>query len=375
MQIRKFKDVAHEALEEIRQFQSGEKRIIKTGRPYLDDIFPVVNGTVITISAPSSVGKSFELMRVMNNIMDTSLNPTATNFVSLNITLEMKTFNLVLRDLNKRLRKTKVGIVTEEFSPEELALVEEYKKYISDDRQYISQDPTTPSKFYNACRQFILDNQDKESIIIGYDHLALTGADKGEGKNSTIEAVIEKVNDLKMEFKNVIFILVSQTNSDIQKRAKEKDRTSQPIQSDLYYSGFTFQISDYVVVLVNPFKLGIAEYSKLQTEHYPQLKDYFLEEDKNGRASLETYGVVYYHLLKCRESEDGQFPDIYAEDLNFGDVQKVRQQRKKEKQGTFGDLFGSADVDPLEALKQAEYAKNLDVMKQPLQQLDNIFDL
>lgn len=357
MNIKKFKDVAKDAIEEIKRFQTGERKIIKTNRPYLDDIFPVVNGSIITISAPSSVGKSYELMRIMNNIMNPEINPTAMNFVCLNVTLEMKTFNLVLRDLNRRLRKRKIDIISEEFSEEEELLLEEYKKYINDDRQYISQDPTTPLKFYKACRQFILDNQDKETIVIGYDHLALTGADKGESKNSTIEGIIEKVNDLKMEFSNVIFLLVSQTNSDLQKRAKDKDRASQPVQSDLYYSGFTFQISDYVVVLVNPFKLGISEYSKLKTSNYPSLSEYFLDEDTKGRASLETYGVIYYHLLKCRESEDGQFLDIYAEDIGVGDVKKVRAEKKKEKQGGFMDNFAPVLDD---------YSKNKDILNMNL---------
>ena len=329
MEIRLYSELALEALNEIKDFQTGVRHIIKTGRPYLDDIFPVVNGSVITISAPSSVGKSYELMRVLNNVMDVNLNPMAEEYVSLNVTLEMKVFNLVLRALNKKLKKTKIGIISEEFTEEETLLAREYAIAVRDDkRQFISQVPTTPNKFYEGCIEFLEKHKDKKSVFIAFDHLALVSPDKGDTKNSSIERLMEYVNSIKMVYSNVVFILVSQTNSEINRRAKDKDRSSQPIQSDLYYSGFSFQVSDYVVVIINPLKLGITEYSKLPMDRYPDLAKYFLEPDNKGRAPLETYGVNYYHLLKCRESENGNFMDIYAEDLNIPDLEKKREQHR-----------------------------------------------
>lgn len=325
MKIIKYKDAVEEALKEIEDFQSGKKKIIKTGRPYLDDIFPVVNGSVITVSAPSSVGKTHELLRIANTVMDIKINPSADKYVLLMATLEMKMFNITLRGLGKKLSKKKLDIILEEFTNEEKALVEEWKKYNSDDRQFLSQEKITPESFRKSCTEFIESHQDKETIFICYDHLALTSSDNNSGKNNTIEAIMEVVNDLKMKYKNVVFFLVSQTNSDIQKRAEEKSHRSQPIQSDLYYSGFTFQISDYVVVLVNPLKLGINAYSKVVMERYPNLEKYFIEEDGRGKASLETFGVIYAHLLKCRESENGMYLDIYAEDLKIEDLEDKRK--------------------------------------------------
>lgn len=45
MQIEKFKDLTVKAFKEIKQYQAGEKGIVKTGLPYFDDLFPVVNGS------------------------------------------------------------------------------------------------------------------------------------------------------------------------------------------------------------------------------------------------------------------------------------------------------------------------------------------
>lgn len=332
MKIVKYKDAIEDALQEIDDFQTGVKKIIKTGRAYLDDIFPIVNGTVATISAPSSVGKTYELLKIANNVLDKQLNPSSDNYVLLMITLEMKIFNIVLRSLNKRLSKRKIDIISEKFTDEERALVEEWKKYNSDDRQFLSQERVTPESFRRECTKFIESHSDKETVFICYDHLALTSSDNGNSnKNNTIEAIMEVVNDLKMKYPNVVFFLVSQTNSDIQKRAEERSHRSQPIQSDLYYSGFTFQISDYVVVLVNPLKLGIQSYSRVVMDRYPNLINYFIDEDDKGKASLETFGVVYYHLLKCRESEDGMFLDIYAEDLRIEGLEEERKRKREDK--------------------------------------------
>src|SRR5690606_25701486 len=55
-------------------------------------------------------------------------------------------------------------------------------------------------------------------------------------------------------------------------------------------------------------------YSKLYVDRYPELEEFFLEEDSKGRASLEGEGVLYYHLLKCREG-GSNYKDIFAERL------------------------------------------------------------
>lgn len=331
MQIQKIKDVVKETKQELYAYQTGKKKIIKTNRPYLDNIFPLVNGAVVTVSAQSGVGKSTEMMKIINNVMDKTININADNFVSLIVSLEMKVLNIVLRGLSKHTLKKKSKILSEEFTEEELLLAQEYFKTLEDDRNYISQVPTTPSKFFEACKEFLEEHKDKETCLIAYDHLALTNSDKGESRNTIIENLIERINDLKMLYKNVVFILVSQTNSDLGNRAKDKDIMSQPRPSDLYYSQFTFQVSDYVVVINNALKNGIKEYSKIMPERYPNLKKYFLEEDSKGRVSLETYGVLYYHLLKCREADEGIYVDIYAEDLNISDLDKKRDDYKKER--------------------------------------------
>jgi len=330
MQIQKFRDLTKKAFKEIKQYQIGNKGIIKTGTPYFDDVFPVVNGSVIVFSAGSGIGKSYTLARMVDNILNKELNPTADNFVVLNISLEMRVLSLVLRGMAKNIKsKSKKEILLQEFTEEEKAQAKAYFDSLQDDRVSISQVPTTPNKFYEGCKEFLEMNKDKDSVIITVDHLALISGDSGESRNTIIEKFIERVNDLKMEYENVIFILLSQTNSEMIKRAKDKDIMAQPQPSDLYYSQFTFQVADFVAVMTNPTRLGIKEYSKIDPDRYPNLEKFFLEEDLKGRVSLEPFGVNYVHLLKCREA-DGLYLDIYAEELPIPDVENIRKNRKKE---------------------------------------------
>lgn len=330
MQIQKFRDLTKKAFQEIKQYQIGNKGIIKTGLPYFDDVFPVVNGSVIVFSAGSGIGKSFTLAKMVDNILNKELNPTSDNFAVLNISLEMRVLSLVLRGMAKNIKsKSKKEILLQEFTDEEKVQAKAYFDSLQDDRVSISQVPTTPNKFYEGCKEFLELNKDKDSVIITVDHLALISGDSGESRNTIIEKFIERVNDLKMEYENVIFILLSQTNSEMIKRAKDKDIMAQPQPSDLYYSQFTFQVADFVAVMTNPTRLGIKEYSKVDPERYPNLQKFFLEEDLKGRVSLEPFGVNYVHLLKCREA-DGMYLDIYAEELNIPDVENIRKNRHKD---------------------------------------------
>lgn len=361
MKIHRYKDLVTEAFIDIKKYQTGEKKIIKTNRPYIDETFPLVNGSCVLVAANTGIGKSTELAKILNNVMDIALNKDADKYVSLNISLEMRVLSLVLRGISAKIGKSKMDIITQEFTEEEKTLANEYFIALQDERQFFSQDRTTPNKFYEACHKFLTEHKSKETVFIGYDHLALTGADGNEPRNTTIEHLMEMINLLKLEFENVVFILLSQTNSDNIKRAKDKDIMSQPQVSDIFYSQFATQISDYVVVISSPIKMGINQYSRLNPDRYPHLEKYFLEPDSKGRVSLETYGVNYYHLLKAREASNG-FVDIYAEDLHIPDLEKKRKEFNEDRKPVVPNLpsapvfdFTSTDsTAPLPALTAFE---------------------
>lgn len=320
------------AVDYILDVREGLIKPVKTKRPWLDDVFPVLNRSVITIAAGSGVGKSYELMRLMDNVLDKEVNPSSDKYRWLNFSLEMKVESLVLRSLSKDMKKEKSSILYGDLSDEELDLFEELvDKMEEDERAYILQEPTSPDQFLSDCEDFLEEFKDAESCFISIDHLALFRSDNGEPRNQIIESVIMNINDLKLKYPNVIFIILSQLNRDREKRLMDKNIMAQPKNSDLYYSEFTFQISDYVYIMVNPYRDKLAEYSYVIADMYPHLEEFFMEVDDKGRTSLETIGVVYYHIMKFRDADNGDYIDLYAEKLPIKNRDLLIEQRDKDK--------------------------------------------
>lgn len=343
MKIQPLKELVTEALIDVKKYQTGEKKILKCGRPYIDDVgIGLVNGSVVLLAAGSGVGKSFELARLQKNILNKEINPNADNIVSLNVSLEMRILSLVLRDLEGKLSKSKKEILISEFTEEEKLLVKEYYDLLQDDRQFVCQSPTSVNDFKLGCINFLKENTSKESCIISVDHIVLIQSDRGQNKNQVVENLVEVINELKMTYPNVIFILLSQTNSENQKRIKDKDRMSQPKDLDIYYSQFSFQVADYVIVITNPWKLGISSYSKLNPSRYPDLEDFFVDEDSKGRVSLDTEGVLYFHLLKCREG-GAHYTDIFAEKLDLPDNYKKEKELEAKTTSSSMPIFNTVD--------------------------------
>lgn len=324
MKIIPQKDAAQKAFDEIKDLREGKIRTVKTGLDYLDNIYPVLNGSVITIAAGSGVGKSYELELFMDNVMDLEKNPESVNYAFLHVNLEMKMRSIMLREVSKKLKMSKRKIIEgAEFSEEQIKKLKAYrKKVIKDERIFISDGGINPESYAKGCREFLDAHKDKSTVFIALDHLALVkGGKGGMGKQAIIEAICEETNDIKMEYENVIFVFLSQLNGDMIKRMRDKDITAKPTQTDLYYSGFIFQVSDYVMVKVAPYPMGVTEYLKVNPNRYSYLSKFFTgNPDSKGRRSLRTAGVIYRFLLKCREAEDGFYDDIYAEDMNIPDI-------------------------------------------------------
>jgi hypothetical protein len=111
-------------------------------------------------------------------------------------------------------------------------------------------------------------------------------------------------------------------NRNILGRIKDKDINAMPNRSDIFQSDSMFFISDYLYVCHNPYRLGIKQFSRVNSEAYDYLEKHFCEE-KNGKASFDTLGKMFYIVLKSRES-DVMFKDIFIEDVGVKDKEKYR---------------------------------------------------
>lgn len=323
MAIQPLKIAASKARKILKKYQSGELTPIKTGREWLDEVFGgLMPMDIVTIAGMSGGGKSFELQRVKNFVMDVNNNPKALDFVWLSNSLEMKIISTLIRDINLITKKSKKKILTEEFTDEEKQLVNDYFKNSTDGRYYLNEEAVTPEVFEKETREFLQLHVDKEAVLIDIDHIALQ-RDKNGNKKATVDEITEIINRLKKEFPNSYWILLSQLNRNILERIREKDNQAMPNRGDVFQSDSMFFISDYLYVTHNPNRLGISEFSKVNPEVYDYLAEHFTEEIK-GKVSFNTTGKIFYIILKMREA-DIFYKDIYIEDIEFEGKEKYEE--------------------------------------------------
>lgn len=326
MAIKPLKAVAAKAKALLKKYQSGELKPIVTGRAWLDEIFGgLMPMDIVTIAGMSGGGKSFELQRIKNYVMNTKHNAGANNFVWLSHSLEMKFISNIIRDLNIQLKKTKKKILTEEFTEEEKALVNDYFNNSTDDRFFINEEAVTPEVFETEMRTFLSSHRDKEAVFVDIDHIALQ-RDKNGNKKATVDEITEIINRLKKEFPNSYWIVLSQLNRNILDRIKEKDNQAMPNRGDVFQSDSMFFISDYLYVCHNPHRLGINQFSRANAEIYDYLEKHFTEESK-GKISFDTLGKIFYIVLKMREA-DILYKDIYIEEVEIEGKEKYKQPKE-----------------------------------------------
>lgn len=323
MPIKPLKSVASKAKAALKEYQTGKRTPVKTGREWLDEIFGgLMPMDIVTIAGMSGGGKSFELQRIKNYVMNPANNLDAKEFIWLSNSLEMKMISQMIRDLNIVLKKSKKKILTEEFTDDEKLLVNDYYENATDDRFYINEESVTPEQFETETRAFLQLHTDKVAVFIDIDHIALQ-RDKNGNKKSTVDEIVEIMNRLKKEFPNTFWIVLSQLNRSILERIREKDNQAMPNRGDVFQSDSMFFISDYLYVCHNPHRLGINQFSRANADIYDYLEAHFTEENK-GKISFETLGKIFYIILKMREA-DILYKDIYIEEIDVPGKEKYKE--------------------------------------------------
>lgn len=314
MIIKKVKAVAKENIEKLKKYQSGELKPIHTGFELFDNApMPVLPGDIIGIAGNSGGGKSKMLQELRNNVMS---HRTSNDYVWLDNSLEMKFLSTILRDLHEQMQIDKKVILTQPFTEAQKEIVNDYYKFISDDRFYINEEVFTPSEFLEGCRAFLELFKDKACVFVTIDHMALI---KSEGdKKNTIDSVVEMMNALKKEYPNVVFVILSQYNRGVLGRLAEKTSESFPSRQDLYQSDTMYHICDFVIGLMIPMSNGIIEYGKVNADKYSYLRDHFSDEaDPKNRVSFLTENRVFYHKIKDREG------GLFYEDIFIREIKNM----------------------------------------------------
>lgn len=349
MFIRKVQEVAKDNLVKLKKYQSGQLKPIHTGFDLFDKApLPLLPGDIVCIAGNSGGGKSKMLQDLRNNIMS---HETASEYVWLDNSLEMKFLSTILRDLHEKLKIDKKVILTQPFNDEQKSIVESYYNFISDERFYINEEVFTPSEFLQGCEMFLEEHKNKKCVFISIDHMGLL---KSEGeKKGAIDGAVEIMNALKKKYPNVTFIILSQYNRGVLGRLAEKTPESFPMRQDLYQSDTMYHICDFVIALMIPMQNGINEYGKVNAVRYKYLENHFSDdEDAKGRVSFLTENRVFYHKIKDREG------GLFYEDIFIKEIENlVKKEEHKEREikeytltPNMADISLFVDVDGEESL-------------------------
>lgn len=323
--IKRAGQLATEAFSYLNKLQSGDKQLLRTGDEAIDcHITGLLPSDCILYAANSGVGKTKKLFDTLDQILDEKVNPNAKNIKTLEYQLEMKFLNRILRDTNKLTSKKKSKILTEKFTEDEKEIIKRYYENLQDERRFICEESITTKEFYEMTRTFCELNKDSDSLIICLDHvLLLKKEDKFE---DPLEALTSYINQLRKEFKNVYFILLSQMNRGSLVNIKDKDNSMIPTTAMIYGSSHFEFLCSYIVVLVDPFRLGVSDYLKVSPDRYDWLTEFMQDEDKNGKVSFNTLSNIFQFVLKTRES-DNPYKNLFIKKMDLTDdqVEKMKQ--------------------------------------------------
>ena len=323
--IKRAGELATEAFTYLNKLQNGDKQLLRTGDEAIDcHITGLLPSDCILYAANSGVGKTKKLFDTLDQILDEKVNPNAKNIKTLEYQLEMKFLNRILRDANKLTSKKKSKILTEKFTDEEKEIIKRYYENLQDERRYICEESITTKEFYEMTRTFCELNKESDSLIVCLDHVLLLKKD--DKFEDPLEALTSYINQLRKEFKNVYFILLSQMNRGSLVNIKDRDNSMIPTTAMIYGSSHFEFLCSYIVVLVDPFRLGVNSYLKVPPDRYDWLSDYMQDEDKNGRVSFDTLSNIFHFVLKTRES-DNPYKNLFIKKMDLTDdqLEKMKQ--------------------------------------------------
>lgn len=309
------KQVMEEAYENILKYRRGELIPAKTGYQYIDEallggIFPQ---HAIAIGARPSVGKSYVAQRILENVMNPMVNPQASDYFLVNCEFEMNPQDLLLRRMSREMKASTSSLLKKQDGNtiEERKMFEILQHEINNNVIYIDA-PCTIKEFELAVAHIATRHQDKRLIIFKIDHIALIKR-IGLDPKTAIDDLVAVMNEAKLVYKNIFFLIISQFNREIEGRVSNP-REQAPRLSDFYQSDTLGQLCTLMIGLNNPRRYGLDKYMVFGQDWYRSL-DRFKTEAK---TSFRTTGLVFHHILKVRQVNMEELTDVIHPEIMPG---------------------------------------------------------
>ena len=310
--IRRSSDVVSEALSTIHKYQEGE---ILPARCCYDYINKALMGgfrpqRVVAIGGRTGTGKNYVAQKILESILDKKLNPQADDYILLRCEFEMTPLDLLLRRISRELGRSIEDIINSKQTEDDERRIEAIAQSESSPNIFYIPKPCTIDEFILNVRKFLDYFVNKKLVFVLIDHIALIKRVGGDAKKS-IDTLLASVNDMKLNYKNVVFMVLTQFNRGIEDR--EDPKVQAPRLSDVYQSDELAQLCEMVIGLHNPISLGIDKYMLFNPARYTTFERF--KTDK--RNQFQTEGLIFHHILKLRMKNmfDKEHPldDLYVE--------------------------------------------------------------
>lgn len=208
---------------------------------------------------------------------------------------------LVGKMVSRRIRKSVKDIYT---SKEEV----DDKYYADLDKLNMSfyRKPMRPSQLKSLCETNFKAKPEKNHVVI-IDHSLLLTTESGLDERTNIIALTQRINELKADFPNTLFLLLTQLNDGIEDVQRLKTPSQHyPRKKDIFSSKSTYHLADNVLVLMNPYDMGLERY---------------------GTKSFPTDGYLFLHYLKNRDGTPGVI--ILKNNLEFSEIVDLTPSEKQ----------------------------------------------
>lgn len=280
------------AVEHMIKRNSNLIRPIVTPYPYLNQLFwespghegGFEPGWIVSLSGRSGCGKTTMLRHIKNDVH--RLNPF-TNIYCLDFNLEMPAQRLGAKEISeksgKSLKDLHVNMKDKDLRKirEGVDGMKETPSFIVEGANTVDQIITFTNKFTKAHN---IDGENK-GLLLSLDH-ALLLQDSGN-INDILRGLGNELNNIKYNIKYFVGIIVNQLNDnieDISRRSADYTKCYEhfPKRTDIYGNRGIFNVSDVVMVLHDPYDMGILAY---------------------GPRRWETKGKLFLHILKLRDEK------------------------------------------------------------------------
>jgi len=336
-----------DAHKEIVSMQKDKSSLILFGKPWMDDnLIGGINNKILFYGSRPGGGKTHHCSETINALLDRSLNPMPIKVARFN--LEMPTQTLLLQQISRTLKKSPKEILEKPYSDEERPIVtniikaftdkrikniskvlqaEDLKKFIlafsaeidaedkeRNEKNLLELIKQNPEKEEDIRKEFVPINTKKVCLI---DHLMIYR------NKEEIDNVLLACNELKMQDRNLSFIIYFQLRRDVEdlwretKDKKVNPKNMLPNSTFIYMSDVLQQVADIVVGMTIPQIYDLDEFVAVNKERNEHLKEHFTEDLADNRfCRLKGRNRIYYNYMKIRLLNSFDDPRLFCSVLN-----------------------------------------------------------